>query len=135
MGYISLLLVRARNRRVILGNIVGIDEIEVELREIVNFLRDPRKFTRFNDEAPKGVMLVNPASKAAYELGIGPPSNSTLAHAIANEASVPFYRITNPGFMKRLADPDPDISLVQDVFECARKNPPLHRLHRRYSRL
>ena len=110
-------------------DIVGIDQIEGELREIVEFLRDPRKFSRFNDDLPKGVLLVAPFFKAKYletRLNrvryVNSQINSLLACVIAREAGVPFFRIANSGFMKDLRGPDD--SLVRDVFERARKDAP-----------
>lgn len=131
MGFVGHLRMKRWRVTLTLDDFIGIDQIEDELREIVEFLRDPRKFSRFNDDPPKGVLLVNPYFKSIYVgRGLGrtrislPLFNSMLARAIAREAGVSFFRIANPGFMKRLADPDPDNSLARDVFERAGKNAP-----------
>lgn len=127
MGFVGHL--RMKHWRVTLDDFVGIDQIEGELREIVDFLRDPRKFSRFNDDPPKGVLLVAPFFNAMY-IGSGlnrtrivnPQLNSMLASAIAIEAGVPFFRFANSGFMKNLRGPDD--SLAHGVFERARKDAP-----------
>ena len=134
MGCATHLAMRAKSRRAILGDFVGIGQLEDELKEIVEFLRDPRKFSRFNDEPPKGVLMVNPYFKALYarpkyarpkigKIRIAMPlSNSMLARAIAHEAGVPFFRITNPGFPKNLLGSRD--KQVHDIFERARTNAP-----------
>lgn len=129
MGCATHLAMRAKSRRAILDDFVGIGQIEGELKEIVEFLRDPRKFSRFNDEPPKGVLMVNPYFKALYarprfgKTRIAMPlSNSMLARAITREAGVPFFRITNPGFPKNLLGSRD--KQVHDMFERARMNAP-----------
>lgn len=127
MGFVGHL--RMKHWRVTLDDFGGIDQIEDELREIVEFLHDPRKFSRVNDETPNGVLLVNPYFKAVnvgnrfWRTRISLPlSNSMLARAIAREAGVPFFRISNPGFLKKLVSLDD--SLARDVFKRARKDAP-----------
>lgn len=127
MGFVLYLWIKLR--RLTLDDFVGIGQIEGELKEIVEFLRDPRKFSRFNDDPPKGVLLVAPFFNALYlRTGLwrtrfaNPLLNSMLARAIAREAGVSFFRIANSGFMKNVRGPDD--SLARDVFERARKDAP-----------
>ena len=93
-------------------DVAGIDEAKEELEEIVEFLRDPQKFSRLGGQIPKGALL------------IGPPGTgkTLLARAIAGEAGVPFFTISGSDFVEMFVGVG--ASLVRDMFEQAKKNAP-----------
>ena len=91
--------------------VAGCDEEKEELTEIVEFLRDPAKFTRLGAKIPHGVLLVGPP-------GTG---KTLLAKAVAGEAGVPFYSISGSDFVELYVGVG--ASRVRDLFETARKNP------------
>ena len=90
----------------------GIDEAKEELQEIVEFLKDPKKFTRLGGRIPKGVLLVGPP-------GTG---KTLLARAIAGEAGVPFFSISGSDFVEMFVGVG--ASRVRDLFEQGKKNAP-----------
>src|ERR687889_105968 len=98
--------------RVTFDDVAGIDEAENELVEIVDFLKDPEKYTRLGGAAPKGVLLVGPP-------GTG---KTLLARAVAGEAGVPFFSLSASEFVELFVGVG--ASRVRDLFKQARENAP-----------
>ncbi len=98
--------------RVTFDDVAGIDEAKEELQEIVEFLRDPQKYSRLGGKIPKGALLVGPP-------GTG---KTLLARAIAGEAAVPFFTISGSDFVEMFVGVG--ASRVRDMFEQAKKNAP-----------
>jgi cell division protease FtsH len=98
--------------RVTFDDVAGIDEAKEELEEIVEFLRNPQKFSRLGGQIPKGALLVGPP-------GTG---KTLLARAIAGEAGVPFFTISGSDFVEMFVGVG--ASRVRDMFEQAKKNAP-----------
>jgi len=98
--------------RVTFDDVAGIDEAKEELEEIVEFLRDPQRFSRLGGKIPKGALLVGPP-------GTG---KTLLARAIAGEAGVPFFTISGSDFVEMFVGVG--ASRVRDMFEQAKKNAP-----------
>jgi cell division protease FtsH len=98
--------------RVTFNDVAGIDEAENELVEIVDFLKDPKKYTRLGGAAPKGVLLVGPP-------GTG---KTLLAKAVAGEAGVPFFSMSASEFVEMIVGVG--ASRVRDLFKQARENAP-----------
>ena len=94
------------------NDVAGIDEAKEEVEEVVEFLRDPRKYRRLGGKIPKGVLL------------IGPPGTgkTLLAKAIAGEANVPFYTITGSDFVEMFVGVG--AARVRDMMEQGKKNAP-----------
>ena len=105
-------LLTERSGRVTFDDVAGIDEAKEELEEIVEFLRDPQKFSRLGGKIPKGALLVGPP-------GTG---KTLLARAIAGEAGVPFFTISGSDFVEMFVGVG--ASRVRDMFEQAKKNAP-----------
>ncbi len=101
-----------REGRVTFDDVAGIDEAKEELEEIVEFLRNPQKFSRLGGKIPKGALLVGPP-------GTG---KTLLARAIAGEAGVPFFTISGSDFVEMFVGVG--ASRVRDMFEQAKKNAP-----------
>ena len=97
--------------KVTFADVAGADEEKQELEEIVEFLKDPTKFTRLGAKIPHGVLLVGPP-------GTG---KTLLAKAVAGEAGVPFYSISGSDFVEMYVGVG--ASRVRDLFETARKSP------------
>ncbi len=97
--------------KVYFSDVAGADEEKEELREIVDFLRDPKKFTALGARIPRGVLLMGPP-------GTG---KTLLAKAVAGEAGVPFYSISGSDFVEMYVGVG--ASRVRDLFDTARKNP------------
>jgi cell division protease FtsH len=93
-------------------DVAGVDEAKEELKEIVDFLRDPQKFQRLGGRIPKGVLLV----------GSPGTGKTLLARAIAGEANVPFFSISGSDFVEMFVGVG--ASRVRDMFEQAKKNAP-----------
>ncbi|MEM7631880.1 MAG: ATP-dependent zinc metalloprotease FtsH [Pseudomonadota bacterium] len=98
--------------RVTFDDVAGIDEAKDELDEIVEFLRNPQKFSRLGGKIPKGALLVGPP-------GTG---KTLLARAVAGEAGVPFFTISGSDFVEMFVGVG--ASRVRDMFEQAKKNAP-----------
>ena len=98
--------------RVNFSDVAGVDEAKGELQEIVNFLKDPKKFGRLGGRAPKGVLLVGPP-------GTG---KTLLARAVAGEASVPFFSISGSEFVEMFVGVG--AARVRDLFAQARAKSP-----------
>ena len=105
-------LLTEKNGRVTFDDVAGIDEAKEELEEIVEFLRNPQKFSRLGGKIPKGALLVGPP-------GTG---KTLLARAIAGEAGVPFFTISGSDFVEMFVGVG--ASRVRDMFEQAKKNAP-----------
>jgi len=105
-------LLTERTGRVTFDDVAGIDEAKEELEEIVEFLRDPQKYSRLGGKIPKGALLVGPP-------GTG---KTLLARAIAGEAGVPFFTISGSDFVEMFVGVG--ASRVRDMFEQAKKNAP-----------
>lgn len=93
-------------------DVAGADEEKEELREVVEFLKDPRRFTELGARVPKGVLLVGPP-------GTG---KTLLARAVAGEAGVPFFSMSGSDFVEMYVGVG--ASRVRDLFEQAKKNAP-----------
>ncbi len=100
------------NKKVNFEKVAGLKEEKEELEEIVDFLRDPGKYTKLGARIPKGVLLVGPP-------GTG---KTLLAKAVAGEAGVPFFSISGSDFVEMFVGVG--ASRVRDLFEDAKKNAP-----------
>jgi cell division protease FtsH len=101
-----------QNTKVTFDDVAGIDEAEAELVEIVDFLKDPPKYTRLGGTAPKGVLLVGPP-------GTG---KTLLAKAVAGEAGVPFFSMSGSEFVEMIVGVG--AARVRDLFKEARQQAP-----------
>jgi len=99
-------------KRITFKDVAGVDEEREELYEIVDFLKDPRKYIELGARIPKGVLLVGPP-------GTG---KTLLAKAVAGEAGVPFFSISGSDFVEMFVGVG--ASRVRDLFEQAKKNAP-----------
>ncbi|MCS6893175.1 MAG: ATP-dependent zinc metalloprotease FtsH, partial [Deltaproteobacteria bacterium] len=100
------------SKRVTFRDVAGVDEAKEELQEIIEFLKDPKKFTRLGGRIPKGVLLVGPP-------GTG---KTLLAKAIAGEANVPFLSISGSDFVEMFVGVG--ASRVRDLFQQAKRSAP-----------
>ncbi|RKF21729.1 ATP-dependent metallopeptidase FtsH/Yme1/Tma family protein [Altericroceibacterium spongiae] len=98
--------------RVTFDDVAGIDEAREELQEIVEFLKDPQRFSKLGGQIPKGALLV----------GSPGTGKTLLARAIAGEARVPFFSISGSDFVEMFVGVG--ASRVRDMFEQAKKNAP-----------
>ncbi|MCF3648492.1 ATP-dependent zinc metalloprotease FtsH [Synoicihabitans lomoniglobus] len=105
------LLQRDRDK-VTFKNVAGCDEAKEEIAEVVDFLRDPKKFQKMGGKIPKGILLVGPP-------GTG---KTLLAKAVAGEADVPFFSVSGSDFVEMFVGVG--ASRVRDMFEQGRKNAP-----------
>ena len=105
------LLSQDRNK-VTFKDVAGVEEAKEEVQELVEFLKDPKKFQRLGGKIPKGVLMVGPP-------GTG---KTLLAKAIAGEADVPFFSISGSDFVEMFVGVG--ASRVRDMFEQGRKNAP-----------
>jgi cell division protease FtsH len=101
-----------QSAKVTFADVAGIDEAKEELGEIVEFLREPKKFTRLGGRIPKGVLLMGPP-------GTG---KTLLGRAIAGEAGVPFFSISGSDFVEMFVGVG--ASRVRDLFVQGKKNAP-----------
>jgi cell division protease FtsH len=101
-----------KHGRVTFDDVAGIDEAREELQEIVEFLKDPHKFSRLGGKIPKGALLV----------GSPGTGKTLLARAIAGEAGVPFFTISGSDFVEMFVGVG--ASRVRDMFDQAKKNAP-----------
>ena len=99
-------------RKTTFADVAGADEEKEELREIVEFLKDPKKYNELGARIPKGVLLVGPP-------GTG---KTLLARAVAGEAGVPFFSISGSDFVEMFVGVG--ASRVRDLFDQAKKNSP-----------
>ncbi len=105
-------LLTEKQGRVTFDDVAGIDEAREELQEIVEFLRDPQRFSKLGGQIPKGALLV----------GSPGTGKTLLARAIAGEARVPFFTISGSDFVEMFVGVG--ASRVRDMFEQAKKNAP-----------
>lgn len=105
-------LYNEEKKRITFEDVAGADEEKQELVEVVDFLKDPRKFNTVGARIPKGVLLVGPP-------GTG---KTLLARAVAGEAGVPFFSISGSDFVEMFVGVG--ASRVRDLFENAKKNAP-----------
>ncbi len=101
-----------QQKRVTFKDVAGVDEAKEELREIIDFLKDPQKFQKLGGRIPKGVLLMGPP-------GTG---KTLLARAVAGEAGVPFFSISGSEFVEMFVGVG--ASRVRDLFEQAKKHAP-----------
>jgi cell division protease FtsH len=105
-------LVNHTDKVVTFEDVAGVDEAKVELQEIIEFLKDPKRFSRLGGKIPKGVLLVGP-----------PGSGKTLlARAVAGEAHVPFFSISGSDFVEMFVGVG--ASRVRDLFQQGQKHAP-----------
>ncbi len=105
-------LLTEKHGKVTFDDVAGIDEAREELQEIVEFLKDPMKFSRLGGKIPKGALLI----------GSPGTGKTLLARAIAGEAGVPFFSISGSDFVEMFVGVG--ASRVRDMFEQAKKNAP-----------
>ena len=105
-------LLTERQGKVTFDDVAGIDEAREELEEIVEFLKDPQRFSKLGGQIPKGALLV----------GSPGTGKTLLARAIAGEAGVPFFTISGSDFVEMFVGVG--ASRVRDMFEQAKKNSP-----------
>ncbi len=98
--------------KVTFKDVAGVDEAKEELQEVIEFLKDPQKFTKLGGRIPKGILLVGPP-------GTG---KTLLAKAIAGEAGVPFFSISGSDFVEMFVGVG--AARVRDLFTQAKKNAP-----------
>ncbi|MBI5059034.1 ATP-dependent metallopeptidase FtsH/Yme1/Tma family protein [candidate division KSB1 bacterium] len=105
-------LVTESKTKVTFSDVAGVDEAKEELREIIEFLKNPRKFARLGGRIPRGVLL------------LGPPGTgkTLLAKAVAGEAGVPFFSISGAEFVEMFVGVG--ASRVRDLFETGKKHAP-----------
>ncbi|MFZ5650570.1 MAG: ATP-dependent zinc metalloprotease FtsH [Bacillota bacterium] len=105
-------MVSDEKKKVTFADVAGADEVKEELAEIVEFLKNPKKFNELGAKIPKGVLL------------FGPPGTgkTLLARAVAGEAGVPFFTISGSDFVEMFVGVG--ASRVRDLFEQAKKNAP-----------
>lgn len=106
------LLDQENGNRVTFADVAGVDEAKEELSEVVEFLSNPKKFTRLGGRIPKGVLLVGPP-------GTG---KTLLARAVAGEAGVPFFSISGSDFVEMFVGVG--ASRVRDLFVQGKRNAP-----------
>ncbi|GMV64701.1 MAG: ATP-dependent zinc metalloprotease FtsH [Candidatus Hinthialibacteria bacterium] len=100
------------DNKVTFDNVAGCDEAKEELREVVEFLKDPQKFQRLGAKIPKGVLL----------FGAPGTGKTLLAKAVAGEANVPFFSISGSDFVEMFVGVG--AARVRDLFEQGKKNAP-----------
>ncbi|MEW5773466.1 MAG: ATP-dependent zinc metalloprotease FtsH [Thermodesulfobacteriota bacterium] len=105
-------LITQEQTRVTFADVAGVDEAKEELSEVVDFLSDPKRFTRLGGRIPKGVLLVGPP-------GTG---KTLLARAVAGEAGVPFFSISGSDFVEMFVGVG--AARVRDLFTQGKKNAP-----------
>lgn len=105
-------LMNEKSSRITFKDVAGIDEAKAELEEIIEFLKDPKKFTKLGGHIPKGVLLI----------GAPGTGKTLLARAIAGEAEVPFFNISGSDFVEMFVGVG--ASRVRDLFIQGKKNAP-----------
>ena len=105
-------LLNENQNKITFNDIAGIDEAKEELQEVVEFLRNPKKFTRLGGRIPKGVLL----------MGTPGTGKTLLARGVAGEAGVPFFSISGSDFVEMFVGVG--ASRVRDLFEQAKKHAP-----------
>ncbi len=105
-------LLNENQKRITFVDVAGCDEAKSDLEEIIDFLKDPKKFTKLGGRIPKGVLLMGPP-------GTG---KTLLARAVAGEAGVPFFSISGSDFVEMFVGVG--ASRVRDLFEQGKKHAP-----------
>ncbi|MFA6238446.1 MAG: ATP-dependent zinc metalloprotease FtsH [Bacteriovorax sp.] len=105
-------LLNPHDKKITFGDVSGVQEAKEELEEVVDFLKDPKKYTALGGKIPKGVILVGPP-------GTG---KTLLARAVAGEADVPFFSISGSDFVEMFVGVG--ASRVRDLFEQGKKHAP-----------
>jgi cell division protease FtsH len=105
-------LLSMQQKKITFKEVAGVDEAKEELKEIIEYLREPQKFQKLGGRIPKGVLLVGPP-------GTG---KTLLARAVAGEANVPFFSISGSDFVEMFVGVG--ASRVRDLFEQGKKNAP-----------
>ena len=105
-------LITDKSKKVTFADVAGVNEAKAELEEVIDFLKDPKKYTKLGGRIPKGLLLVGPP-------GTG---KTLLARAIAGEADVPFLSISGSDFVEMFVGVG--ASRVRDLFGQAKKNAP-----------
>jgi cell division protease FtsH len=105
-------LFQGTQKRITFKDVAGVDEAKEELQEIIQFLKDPHKFSKLGGRIPKGVLLVGPP-------GTG---KTLLARAVAGEAGVPFFSISGSDFVEMFVGVG--ASRVRDLFDQGKKHAP-----------
>ncbi|MEK6673114.1 MAG: ATP-dependent zinc metalloprotease FtsH [Nitrospirota bacterium] len=105
-------LVSEKSVKITFADVAGVEEAKAEVREIIEFLKDPQKFSKLGGKIPKGVLLV----------GSPGTGKTLLAKAIAGEARVPFFSISGADFVEMFVGVG--ASRVRDLFEQAKKSAP-----------
>ncbi len=105
-------LVTDKSKKVTFADVAGVEEAKAELEEVIDFLRDPKKYTKLGGRIPKGLLLVG-------QPGTG---KTLLARAIAGEADVPFLSISGSDFVEMFVGVG--ASRVRDLFNQGKKNAP-----------
>jgi len=106
------MFLKDQGKKVTFKDVAGVEESKEEVTEVIEFLRDPQKFTKLGGRIPKGILLVGPP-------GTG---KTLLARAIAGEADVPFFSISGSDFVEMFVGVG--ASRVRDLFMQAKKNAP-----------
>ncbi|MCM8795330.1 MAG: ATP-dependent zinc metalloprotease FtsH [Candidatus Omnitrophica bacterium] len=101
--------IQSETGKVTFNDVAGVDEAKEELQEVIEFLKDPKKFQRLGGKVPKGVLLVGPP-------GCG---KTLIAKAVANEAGVPFFSISGSDFVEMFVGVG--AARVRDLFDQARR--------------
>ncbi len=110
-------LINESQNKVTFQDVAGVEEAKEELGEIIEFLRDPKKFTRLGGKIPKGVLL----------MGAPGTGKTLLAKAVAGEASVPFFSISGSDFVEMFVGVG--ASRVRDLFHPGEEKRPVHHFH------
>ena len=105
-------MLNASEQKFTFSDVAGVEEAKEELKEVVDFLKEPKKYTALGGKIPKGVILVGPP-------GTG---KTLLARAVAGEAGVPFFSISGSDFVEMFVGVG--ASRVRDLFEQGKKNAP-----------
>ncbi|HEX9460600.1 MAG TPA: ATP-dependent zinc metalloprotease FtsH [Thermoanaerobaculia bacterium] len=105
-------LLSGNAKKVTFKDVAGVDEAKIELHEIIEFLKEPQKFTKLGGKIPKGVLL----------MGTPGTGKTLLARAIAGEANAPFFSISGSDFVEMFVGVG--ASRVRDLFEQGKKNAP-----------
>lgn len=101
--------IQSETEKVTFGDVAGVDEAKEELKEVIEFLKDPKKFQKLGGKIPKGVLLVGPP-------GCG---KTLIARAVAGEAGVPFFNISGSDFVEMFVGVG--ASRVRDLFDQGRR--------------
>jgi cell division protease FtsH len=109
-GKSRAVLASGESLKVTFENVAGVDEAKEELKEIIEFLKDPKKFQRLGGKIPKGVLVMGPP-------GTG---KTLLAKAVAGEANVPFFSISGSDFVEMFVGVG--ASRVRDLFDQAKRS-------------